>query len=134
MPVILQSTPTDPLVTVVGPASLNPGATGTWTVKTFIHHPHTDLSVDIYGTSPSAVTPCSAFYLGHGKVSVLLLLHNFIFKRIVSFGIFVCIFLFIGDAYMCHNNSQVSSTSSASGGGGYLFTLGKIFNTGSKYY
>lgn len=123
-------------MTVVGPASLNPGATGTWTVKTFIHHPHTDLSVDIYGTSPSAVTPCSAFYLGHGKISVLHVTTQFHFQKTAWFGIFVsyfCIFLFIGDAYMCYNNSQVSSTSSSSGSGGYLFTLGKIFNTGSKY-
>lgn len=120
-------------MTVVGPASLNPGATGTWTVKTFIHHPHTDLSVDIYGTSSSAVTPCSAFYLGHGKISVLHVITQFHFQKTAWFGIFVCIFLFIGDAYMCYNNSQVSSTSSSSGSGGYLFTLGKIFNTGSKY-
>ncbi|XP_062617688.1 uncharacterized protein LOC134279333 [Saccostrea cucullata] len=91
--------PSDPLITVDGPSSLNPGVVGTWTVKTFVLHPHADLSVEIFGTMPSSVDLCSASYVGQG------------------------------DAYKCNNISQISKTPSGSGSGGYLFSLGKIFNT-----
>lgn len=57
----------DPLVTVDGPLSLNPGATGCWTVKTFILHPYADFSLEVVGTISSYIELCSAHYTGHGK-------------------------------------------------------------------
>lgn len=89
---------------VVGLVSFNFGVIGIWIVKIFIYYFYIDFLVDIYGILLLVVVFCLVFYFGYGKVLVFLLLYNFIFKRIVLFGIFVCIFLFIGDVYMCYNN------------------------------
>ena len=74
-------------MTVVGPASLPPGSVGSWTLKTVIEHPHAELSVDIYGTTPSALSPCSAFYTGHGNIHVYVSFNSVVKIKIANFNI-----------------------------------------------